>query len=184
MSENVIHRQLSDPLLNVAQFTGDDVRAISGLTSGQLKGIIDRNQITLTTNHNPGTGRRRMFTGLDAVAFTSAKVASDAGLPHRWSDVLATIIKGFATRMRSEGLEGVQTPSMRLAFFPNEAGDDWGFQTFQDAPSHENLPACYHVINVTFLVRRVFVGLFDIIDGNPVEHMSLGPPPSPDIARK
>lgn len=184
MSESTLSRPLSDPLLNVAQFTADDVRAISGLTSGQLKGILDRNQITLTTRHNPGTGRRRMFTGLDAVAFTAAKVASDAGLPHRWSDVLATIIKGDATRMRLDGLEGVQTPAKRLAFFPNEAGDDWGFQPFEDAPRHESLPACYHVINVTFLVRRVFVGLFDIIDGNPVEPISLGPPPSPDISRK
>lgn len=183
--EQKFSRPLQDPLLNTPQFTADDTRLISGLSAGQLKGLIDRDQITLQSKHNPGTGKRRMFTGLDIVALTAVKAASDAGMPLRWAEALAIIVHGMATRMRSEGLEGIKSPSMRLAFFPNATGDEWGFQPFGDAPSHANLPASYHVLNVTFVVRHVLGRLCDIIDGvEEISAVDLGPPEVPDPSRE
>ena len=81
-------------LLDAEQFSQADALAVTGLSAGQLKGILDRRQITLRSQHNPGTGRRRMFCGDDIIRLATAYEASRIDFPLRWVHVLADQERG------------------------------------------------------------------------------------------
>ena len=68
-----------DPLLDEPVFTRWDVTSIAEISDGQLKGILDRKQIVLGTEHNPGSGRRRMFTGADHVRRAASELPHPGG---------------------------------------------------------------------------------------------------------
>jgi hypothetical protein len=165
------------PLLDDQQFTAADVLQVTGLSAGQLKGILDRHQITLSENHNPGTGRRRMFTGQDLIALSAVQAASRIGFPLRWGNVLAQQVVGFANRMHMEKKCGVKTPHLALAFYPADDGEDWAFVPIYDGDETISLPTAFQVLDVTREVDQTLAKLQAIVDDIPVPEFNPPKPP-------
>lgn len=169
---------LWSPILNVQQFTAADVLAVSGLSAGQLKGILDRHQITLSADHNPGTGKRRMFTGEDIIALSAVQSASRVGFPLRWGNVLAQQIKGFAMRMDVEAKANIKTPDFALAFYPADDGEDWAFVPLIEGQEPGALPTAFQVLDVSREVTQTLAKLHAIVKDEPLP--SFGPPQPPE----
>lgn len=168
---------LHSPLLDVQQFTAADVLAATGLTAGQLKGILDRSQITLSQNHNPGTGRRRMFTGKDIIALSAVRETGLIGFPLRWGNVLAQQVNAHAVRLHLEKAHKVQTPHLMLAFYPSADGEDWAFAPLSDETDSDTLPTAFQVLDVTRNVNQTMAKLQAIIDDQPLPDFTPPQPP-------
>lgn len=169
------------PLLTSQQFTAADVLSVSGLTSGQLKGILDRNQITLSQNHNPGTGRRRMFTGQDIIALSAVRVTGLIGFPLRWGNVLARFVTGHAILMHHAQVFSAPPPELMLAFYPSADGEDWAFVSINENTEAEALPTAFQMLDVNREVAQVMAKLQAIIDDQPLpEFVPPQPPKNPD----
>lgn len=174
MAEQDDLEQFFQPLLNAQQFTAADVLSVSGLSAGQLKGMLDRNQINLSANHNPGTGRRRMFTGKDILALTVVHAVGKIGFPLRWGNVLAMQVAGEASRLNY----GIATErKFGLAFYPAESGEDWAFVPIVNGIAVADLPTAYQVLDVTREITQTMTKLQAIIDEQPVpEYIPPQPP--------
>jgi hypothetical protein len=168
--------EMQPPLLNVQQFTAADVLAVSGLTAGQLKGILDRNQITLSTNHNPGTGRRRMFTGQDLIALCAVQAAGQIGFPLRWGNALAQQVMRFAMRQHFERAINAQRPHFALAFYPLADGEDYAFVPIHDGRAVSPLPTAYQVLDVSREIDQTLAKLRAIVEGDPLPDFTPEPP--------
>lgn len=168
--------EISPPILSSQQFTVADVLAASNLSAGQLKGILDRKQITLSTNHNPGTGRRRMFTGQDIIALSAVQAAGRVGFPLRWGNVLAQQVVGFAGRMHIERIGGIKTPHLALAFYPSSDGEDWAFVAIYDGEERSPLPTAFQILDVTKEVGQTLAKLQAIVEDKPLPDFSLPDP--------
>lgn len=166
-----------DSLLMAQQFTSADVLAVTGLSSGQLKGILDRNQITLSANHNPGTGRRRMFTGQDLIALSATHAASRIGFPLRWGNVLAQQFLAHARRMRIEAGLGIQMPPYALACYPADQGEDWAFVPVIAGKLQGEVPTSYQFLDMTREIDQTLAKLTAIVGDEAVPAFAAPQPP-------
>jgi hypothetical protein len=177
MQESIDYEKFFPPLMNAQQFTAADALAVSGLSSGQLKGILDRNQISLSLNHNPGTGRRRMFTGQDILALSVVQVAGRVGFPLRWGNVLAQQIIAEAGRMHLATSNRVASRHIGIACYPAADGEDWAFVPIIEGEAVAALPTAYQVIDVTREISQTFAKLQAIIDDMPLPDFAPPQPP-------
>jgi hypothetical protein len=68
------------PLLDDAQFTGDDVIAVTTLTASQLHNWVSRDWGFRLSQANPGKGKRRLYSGNDVIALNLAQELAPFGL--------------------------------------------------------------------------------------------------------
>jgi hypothetical protein len=77
---NMPEREFTVADLDKPQFTRPQVALITGLTDGQLKGILDRKLVRLKV-HNPGSGNPRLFTGSEVIKTATAAAFADIKVP-------------------------------------------------------------------------------------------------------
>jgi hypothetical protein len=146
------------PLLDSAQFTQADVMAVTGLTYGQLKGILDRAQVRLRSDHFPGSGRRRMFCGSDILKFATAAASNSIGFPLRWASLLADQV-AMRADARAFGLELVPGQHFAMAVYPCGPADNWVFVPVHGDEPVSPLPLAFQVINVDRLINETMAKL-------------------------
>jgi len=144
------------PILNDQQFSRDDVLRITTLSAGQLKGILDREQVTLRSNHNPGSGRRRMFAGSDILKIETARVAGEIGFPLKRVYQLADRVDRRATHVLDGTAKSETFKKMGLAFYPNKDGTDIAFVPILDGKPASPLPVAVRVLDVDRLITETF----------------------------
>jgi len=167
--------ELFPPILYAPQFSRDDVLKVCDTTSGTLKGILDRKQVTLRSEHNPGTGRRRMFTGSDILKINTAIIASGIGFPLRWVYILADQVERRAAgRLTGTSLEGCR--HFGMAFHPNKAGDDWAFVPIKDGQEASPLPIACQIIDVDRLIDETLAKLNAVINDEPIPNFDIPEP--------
>jgi hypothetical protein len=167
--------ELFPPILYDPQFSRDDVLKVCDTSSGTLKGILDRKQVTLRSEHNPGTGRRRMFTGGDILKINTAIIASGIGFPLRWVYILADQVERRALgRLTGTSLEGCQHYGM--AFHPNKAGDDWAFVPIKDGQEATPLPIACQIIDVDRLIDETLAKLNAVVNDEPIPSFDIPEP--------
>jgi hypothetical protein len=171
-------------LLDEPQFSRTDVLDITGLSDGQLKGILDRQQVVLRAEHNPGTGRRRMFTGSDIIKIAVANGMSGIGFPMRWAYLVADDV----ARRASFRMEGVDfTPGLSIATYPNATGDDWvRVPIYTNMPEQPKLPAFVQLLKVDQLIDEIVAKLKAVVEEKPLPSFDIPEPepPDPDFARR
>lgn len=160
------------PILHVAQFSRDDVMAVCEISSGVLKGILDRKQVQLQSDHNPGSGRRRMFTGGDILKINSAVVSSSIGFPLRWAHILADRVMTRANGKLS-GMTLESCNHFALAFYPDTAGEDWAFVPILDGIPASPLPIACQQIDVDRLIDETASKLTAIVNEEPVPSFAI-----------
>lgn len=80
-------------MLMFPEYTLGDVLEVTGLTKATLLNWLNRNLIMLSTEHNPGYGRRRLYTALDILSISVAQKLSTLGLPLAMLRHLSELIK-------------------------------------------------------------------------------------------
>lgn len=168
-------------ILDAPQFTRDDVLRVTGLTSAQLKNTLDRDLVTLSSQHNPGTGRRRLFTGGDILKLTAAHTMSGIGFPMKWFYLVADDIYRRATRRRIETELGAQEiAGYGFLTYPMSNGDWARIALYDGMAEPDNLPVAYQVVEVDRLIDRVMAKLEALAqDEEPPEFPDMEPDPEP-----
>lgn len=153
-------------ILQHPQFSRADVLGATGVSSGQLKGMIDREQVRLGDRHNPGTGRRRLYTGEDIIKIQTAVTASEIGFPLRWAYLLADNVANRAIN-RLIGL--ADGKDYALATWPQSSGEDWAFAPIYEGQKDDpGVPFAFQVIRVDALIDLIFEKLVALIEDEPL----------------
>jgi len=166
-------------ILTARQLARRDVLELTGLTDAQLKNTLDRDLVRLDSAHNPGTGRRRMFSGSDVLKLAVAHTMSAIGYPMRWSYLIADQVERRA-HLRLIG--GSTESNLAFALYPNAAGDDWAFVIMSDQRQPEPLPVAFQVLCVDTLIDQTLAKLRALVADEPIPDLSFKfpePEPSP-----
>ncbi len=159
-------------ILFAPQFSRDDVLAVTGITSGVLKGILDRKQVTLQGDHNPGTGRRRMYTGGDILKIATADAGNAIGFPLRFAYLLAdSVFRRASGRLTGTALE--PCTHFAMAFYPNATGDDCAFVPVFDGKPASALPVGYQFLDCDRLIDETVAKLTALINDEMLPNFSI-----------
>lgn len=161
------------------QFLVADVCKITGITPKALEHFIKRDLVRLIGPHaNPGSGRRRVFSGGDVLMIAAAYAMSRIGFPQRFSRTLAETVKRRAIN-RSIGATFNQT-DLVLATYPNSDGSDWiVIPLYNEKEEEPNLPVSVQLLNVDRLIDEVHAQLVAIVADEEVPDFSV-PDPKPE----
>jgi hypothetical protein len=143
-----------DPALDLPRYSRAEVPDLCGISDGRLKGILDRGYVMLSVDHNPGSGKHRIFTGGDVLQITGAARASEIGVPMRSAGAFAKIL--YDTAVAVLNYPGRAT-GLGIALYPDTDGE-WRMNSFTDAEPLDGtqLPCAYNVISVSKLIQEVF----------------------------
>lgn len=160
------------------QFSVQDVCAVTGATPKALEHFVDpkRGLVRLLGNHvNPGTGKRRLFTGGQVLMVSAAFSMNAIGFPQRWTMALAETVERRA-KARAIGLS-IET-AMSIVTFPMRNGD-WAFHAiYNETKDHPALPRAVQILDVDRLIDEVSAQLLAIISGEDIPDFT---PPDPVV---
>lgn len=164
-------------LWNTPQFLVRDVCAITGATPKAIEHFLtpERNLVRLHGSWiNPGTGKRRMFTGSQVLMIQSAYVANRIGFPQRFCAGLAETVE-----RRTKGIWDGRT-GLKIISWPLKDRDDWALQVIHDDMTEcPDLPAAFHVLDVDRLISEVHSQLMAIVAGEEIPDYSIPDPVDP-----
>ena len=166
-------------ILEEAQFARGDVLAVTGLTEAQLKNTLDRDLVRLASDHNPGTGRRRLFTGGDILKIVVAHIMSAIGFPMKWSYLVADEVERRAAN-RLIGL--VHQSNLKIVTFPRLDGDWERVPLYDGMATPPPLPVVYQTLEIDRLIDQVIAKLAALIADQPLPNFDVPlsqPAPSP-----
>lgn len=159
------------PVLDFPRFATDDVLTVTGLSAGELKGLLDRRQFNLALGQNPGSGRSRQFAGRDVLKLSVRRAMAPLGLPLTQVQRVADLVEErAATRFQNQ-----DTEHLRFAIYPISEGN-WHIITIWSDISAYKLPLAVQLLDVDGLIDETLARLQAVIDGRPL--------PSRDVATK
>ena len=159
------------------QFTVAEVCQITGATPKALEHFLtpSRGLVRLMGEWvNPGTGKRRIFTGSQVLKIAAAYAMNRIGFPQRWSIELTELVGRRATE-RTNGL--AMRRQMTIVTYPTKDGD-WTVVPIYDEQAEEpKLPVAAQMLDVDRLIDEVKEQLGAIVAGEDAPDFS-----SPNIA--
>jgi len=163
------------------QFLVSDVCKITGTTPKALEHFVNpkRDLVRLTGPHvNPGTGRRRIFSGGQVLMIAAAYAMTRIGFPQRWVRQLAEDVE---RRAHFRNLPGGNLQSgMMIATYPMNEGDDWVvIRLFSEMEKEPVLPVAVHLLDVDRLIDQVKAQLEAMIADEEVPDFTV-PDPKPE----
>ena len=167
------------PILDEPQFSQADALAVCEMTAGELKGMIDREQVRLRRDHNPGSGRRRLYAGSDILKLKTGRIMSPLGFPLRWLYLLADQVEQRASA-RLVGLD--ITPKLRIATYPISDGDWAQVPIWDGMTDPPKLPLAVQILEVDRLIDEMLARLQALIEEKPLPSFEVPAPeaePSP-----
>ncbi|QCO56954.1 hypothetical protein EOK75_14230 (plasmid) [Pseudorhodobacter turbinis] len=176
-----LFRQLDEAfqILGEPQFLVPDVCKITGATPKAIEHFVDpkRGMVHLMGDWvNPGTGKRRRFTGEQVLMIAAAYAVSRVGFPQRWSIQLAEQVANRA-KGRINGL-AVNT-HMTLLNYPMQNGD-WAFKAiYAETVEEPILPLSVLALDVDRLIDETLTQLMAIVNGEEIPDFTI-PDPEPE----
>lgn len=164
------------------QFTVAEVCKITGATPKALEHFLNpaRGLVRLMGDWvNPGTGKRRIFTGSQVLQIAAAYTMNHIGFPQRWSIGLADQVARRA-KARTIGLS-VQT-EMSIITYPMSNGDWASIPIYKEMTAAPQLPVAVQVLDVDRLIDQVLKQLLAIVAGEDIPDFTvpdIPPEPSP-----
>lgn len=163
-------------ILDKPQFTVAEVCKITGATPKALEHFLNpaRGLVRLMGDWvNPGTGKRRIFSGGQVLLIAAAYTMKDIGFPQRFSIPLAEHVARRATA-RTIGL-AVQT-GMSIVTYPMANGDWALIPIYKEMTEAPKLPVAVQVLDVDRLIDEVLQQLQAIVAGEDIPDFTI-----PDI---
>lgn len=164
------------------QFTVAEVCKITGATPKALEHFLNptRGLVRLMGDWvNPGTGKRRIFTGSQVLQIAAAYTMNHIGFPQRWSITLADTVARRAKAI-TIGLN-VQT-DMSIVTYPMANGDWASVPIYREMTKEPVLPVAVQVLDVDRLINQVLKQLLAIVAGEDIPDFSIAdiePEPNP-----
>lgn len=163
------------------QFLVADVCKITGTTPKALEHFVSpkRDLVRLIGPHvNPGTGRRRVFSGGQVLMIAAAYAMTRIGFPQRWVRNLADSVERRALNRTIPG--GHWQTGLMIATYPMNEGDDWAvIHLFNEMEKEPVLPVAVHLLDVDRLIDQVKAQLEAMIADEEVPDFTV-PDPKPE----
>jgi hypothetical protein len=153
-------------LLDDATFSNSDVEAACYVTPTQLHNWVSRGWIRLTAA-NPGRGRKRLYTGRDAIAVATAAALQPFGMMQVAEQLVrVNQIEGRALNLLTAPyLE----PGFALAIVPSPEGDDWLYVPLSSESPEPVFPAPgFVVLEIDRLIVETLENLLLAKAGEPI----------------
>jgi DNA-binding transcriptional MerR regulator len=150
-------------ILDSAEFTLADVVKVTGLEKGNLQHWLNRNLLTICRRHNPGIGRRRLFTGGDILKLATARYLSRLGVPFGFIESLSERV---ILRANNIVMGAVERKSLFYLIFPTD--DNWlAYGQYNDdgpqEPIEEAEPIAVIVFQVDDLINETLTAIEALI---------------------
>jgi hypothetical protein len=164
------------------QFTVAEVCKITGATPKALEHFLtpSRGMVRLMGDWvNPGTGKRRIFTGSQVLQIAAAYTMNHIGFPQRFSIPLADYVARRA-RARTIGL-ATQT-EMLIITYPMANGDWAMVPIYRELGEEPKLPVAVQMLDVDRLIEQVKLQLQAIVAGDDIPDFTvpdIQPEPNP-----
>ena len=158
------------------QFTVAEVCKITGTTPKALEHFLNpaRGLVRLMGDWvNPGTGKRRIFTGAQVLQIAAAYTMNHIGFPQRWSIGLTEHVARRANA-RTIGL-AVHT-ELSIVTYPMSNGDWALIPIYKEMTQEPKLPVAVHVLDVDQLIDQVLQQLLAVVAGEDIPDFTV-----PDI---
>ncbi len=162
---------------NKPQFTVAEVCKITGATPKALEHFLtpSRGMVRLMGDWvNPGTGKRRIFTGGQVLQIAAAYAMKDIGFPQRFSIPLADHVVGRAKAIQIGLADRIK---VSIITYPMANGDWALIPVYEGMDVQPKLPVAFHVLDVDRLVHQVHDQLQAIVAGEDIPDFTV-----PDIA--
>lgn len=164
------------------QFLVADVCKITGTTPKALEHFVNpkRDLVRLIGPHvNPGTGRRRIFSGGQVLMIAAAYAMTRIGFPQRWVRQLADDVERRALFRSMPG--GPAETNMALITYPSNDGEDWVVKRLYDERTDlVQVPVAYHTLLVDRLIDEVETQLESLVNDKEIQGFSV-PDPAPEM---
>jgi hypothetical protein len=162
------------------QFLVSDVCKITGATPKAIEHLVNpkRDLVRLVGPHvNPGTGRRRVFSGGQVLMIAAAFAMTRIGFPQRWVRTLADDVERRAINRSGPA---VFETDLVIITYPMNEGDDWVVtRIYNERPDKPNIPVAVHVLDVDRLIDQVKAQLEAMIADEEVPDFTV-PDPKPE----
>ena len=158
------------------QFTVAEVCKITGATPKALEHFLNpaREMVRLMGDWvNPGTGKRRIFTGSQVLQIAAAYTMNAIGFPQRWSIALTDTV-ALRAKQRSMGLALQSNKS--VITYPMSNGDWAVVPVYHEMTKEPILPVAVQVLDVDRLIDQVLGQLQAIVAGEDIPDFTI-----PDI---
>lgn len=168
-----------DTLLTTSQFSTDDIAAIVGITKKQLEHAIDpsRNIVRVSASEGPRVqGKRRLFSGLDAIKLVTVFSANGAGFPQRFTESLVDlVVRRCLTRPADPALD--LTPNLSVVTWKMKRGDDWALCHIHDRQDIlPKVPLAHIGIHVDRLIDETRQKLDAVVNEQPIPSFDVDDP--------
>lgn len=159
------------------QFLVADVCKITGATPKAIEHLLStkRNVLRLDGPYaNPGTGRRRVFTGGQVLMIAVVFHMSRIGFPQRHSQTLAEMV-----RRRAIFRSGPQTSAgLTILTYPTQDGEDWAFVNTYEDEAPRTVPVAVMALQADILIDQVEAQLKATVAGEELPDFSI---PEPEL---
>lgn len=155
------------------QFTVAEVCKITGATPKALEHFLNpaRGLVRLMGDWvNPGTGKRRIFTGEQVLQIAAAYTMNHIGFPQRWSIGLSEHVARRATA-RTIGL-AVHT-DLSIITYPMSNGDWALIPVFREMTEEPKLPLAVQILDVDRLIDQVLQQLLAVVAGENIPDFTV-----------
>jgi hypothetical protein len=163
------------------QFLVSDVCKITGATPKAIEHLVNpkRDLVRLVGAHvNPGTGRRRVFSGGQVLMIAAAFAMTRIGFPQRWVRNLADDVERQA--MNRTGPYGALQTGLMIVTYPMNEGDDWAVtRLYNERTDEPALPVAVHILDVDRLIDQVKAQLEAMIADEEIPDFTI-PDPKPE----
>lgn len=163
------------------QFLVSDVCKITGATPKAIEHLVNpkRDLVRLVGPYaNPGTGRRRVFSGGQVLMIAAAFAMTRIGFPQRWVRSLADSVERQA--INRTGPYGALQTDLIIVTYPLNDSDDWAFDhLFNERTEEPKLPVAFHMLTVDRLIDQVKAQLEAMIADEEVPDFTI-PDPKPE----
>ena len=166
-------------ILDRPQFLMPDVCAITGATSKALEHFLNpkREMVRLMGSHvNPGTGKRRMFTGEQVLMIAAAYAMNKIGFPQRWSIPMSETV---ARRAKHRLIGLARETGFTILTYPMANGDWAVTNVYLEREDEPKLPVAVQVLDADRLIDETLSQLRAIAADEEMPDFSV-PDPEPE----
>lgn len=164
-----------------SRFTVAHVCDVTGATPKAIEHFVNpkRGMVPLAGESvNPGTGRKRRFTGGQVLMIAAAYVMNRIGFPQRWSYQMAATVERRALNRAAGLLPAAPAPNMVIFTYPMANGD-WAVTTIDEEDDEDpRLPVASQILQVDRLIDEVHAQLTAVVEGKEVPSFAV-PDPEP-----
>lgn len=164
-------------ILHFAQFTKHDIEQVARISPTQLHNWVSRDFITLSSEQNPGKGRRRMYNGYDAILVTLAAALQPFGMVTFADHMVQTCrVPARADQLVTWPIHHAEV-GRRTKILPVPELSDFLIKDFvSDEPNWPGHAAV--IIDLDRLIIETLERLLLIIQGEPLPEPNWPPRPS------